>query len=112
MARSNTKYYRQIARGVLRWYLELDDSVVERLCSVGAVLNYQIDVELALRQLTEPEQEVLLLVHRDGVTAGDALRLAGVNHTRPDEYVTAVEVKLGRELQRRRLDDLVAYLNG
>jgi DNA-directed RNA polymerase specialized sigma24 family protein len=73
------------------------------------VIEYRLDVELALKSLAPEERTVVLFIHRDGLTARDAVKLAGVTHSRPDEYVTRVEVKLGREAQRRKLDDLVDY---
>lgn len=109
MARVGTRFYRSITASALRLYLELDRGVVQGTFD-SDLANYTIDVQLALKQLQPQEQKVILAVHRDGLTAKDAVRLAGVTHTRPDEYVTAIEVRLGRELQRRKLDDILSYI--
>ena len=109
MARVGTRYYRSIASSALRLYLELGGGVVQGTFD-SDIANYTIDVELALDQLKTQERDVIMAIHRDGLTAKEALRLAGVMHTRPDEYVTAVEVRLGRELQRRKLDDILSYI--
>jgi hypothetical protein len=107
VARSGTREYRQVAFTVLRWYLELDSDTVG---FDSSIVSYRVDVAHALAVLSAQEQQVLMSIHRDGLTAKDATSLARVTHSRPDEYVTAAEVKLGRELRRRRLEDVVEYL--
>jgi DNA-directed RNA polymerase specialized sigma24 family protein len=110
MARSGTRSARQVTSSVLRWYFELADSSIMNSDSDNSVVNYRIDVDRAMATLSDAERAVMLYVHRDGLYAKDAIKLSGVTHTRPDEYVTATEVKLGRELMKRQLDDLVQYL--
>jgi DNA-directed RNA polymerase specialized sigma24 family protein len=101
----------------MQMYLEFDSGIVRigntedgDVVFADELLNYRIDVELALKKLTPAERQVVLLVHRDGSTAAEAARSAGMNTPRPDELLAVTEVKLGREFQHRRLDDIRRYL--
>lgn len=105
-----------ITAAVMRWYTELESGRVRTAQGedifVPALVEYRADVSNVLRGLPEYDRTVLLLVHRDGLTHRDAVSCAGIQTRRPDSYVRQLETNVGRIFERRRLNDLQAYILG
>lgn len=103
---------RHITQWVLRWYYECEQGIIG--CHYGQafdvrILNYRVDVERVLHQLSREEQVVLALRHRDGLAIRDAVTLSGLHTTRPDTLIAALESRLGRTLLREGLSDITIY---
>jgi hypothetical protein len=118
-SRRGERYYRYITACVLQRYYELEDGVVGPERGLGAggptfdprVLDYRIDVERVLLQLTTAQQAVLAGVHRDGLSCADAVRSAGVVRTvRADDLVLRIEIDLGKKFERAKLMDIEGYI--
>jgi DNA-directed RNA polymerase specialized sigma24 family protein len=108
------RYYRRIAQSVLTYYCEIENGTI-RISDAGRIfderlINYRIDVEKVMAKFSPREQEAVLLIHRDGLTHADAVKLAGISATRPDWTIASIEVRLGRVFEESGLDDLVGYL--
>jgi hypothetical protein len=113
VAQHSTRYFRKVLQTALRWYFELEGGVIQT--DTGPVfdervLNYRIDVELALKPFTEQERKAIFLIHRDGLTQVQALSLAGIATERPDKTVDDIESRMGRALDRRRLAEFLQYI--
>lgn len=119
---SQSRYYRHVAEVVLSWYLELGSGVarigdpslggdVASEVFHDGLLNFKLDVESALSTLSRQELRVLLAIHRDGLSFPDATRLAGIQAHRPDSYVATLEVRIGREFERRKLSNISDYMS-
>jgi hypothetical protein len=109
-----SRYYRKVSQTVLRWYVELENGLIQ--ADSGSVfdervLNYRIDVELAMKPFDPREIKAVLLIHRDGLTHLTALRLAGINSNRPDKTVEDIETRLGKAFDKRRLSEFLAYID-
>lgn len=103
------RYYRQIAATVLQRYAEVETGHMgnefdERL------LNYRMDVEKALLAVSPKAQQVLLAIHRDGLSQEQACAQAGIGQTRPDSLVLRFEYESGKRFDRAGLSDIEKYL--
>lgn len=109
-----SRYFRKIAQTVLRWYAECEIGVIQTEQGPTfdeRILNYRVDVELALRQFDPREVKAIFLIHRDGLTHGQALMLSGIQSARPDKTVDDIETRMGRAFERRRLSEFLQYID-
>lgn len=114
MAQRSSRYFRKVSQTVLRWYSECEGGVIQT--DKGPtfderILNYRVDVELALKEFDRREVEAVLLIHRDGLTHAQALKLSGISSERPDKTVEDIETRIGRTLERRRLSEFLEYID-
>lgn len=113
---SRERILTHITAVVMQWYTELESGCIRtpqgESLFVPALVEYRADVANVLRSLPEHDRTVLFLVHRDGLTHRDAVTCAGVQTRRPDAYVRQLEASVGRIFERRRLNDLQAYILG
>ncbi len=109
-----SRYYRRVTQTVLRWYVELENGIIEtdngRVFD-ARVLDYRIDVELAMRSFDQREVKAILLIHRDGLSHVQALSLSGIQADRPDKVVEDIETRLGRAFARKRLSEFLDYID-
>jgi hypothetical protein len=108
-----SRYFRKVAQTVLRWYTECESGIIQT--DKGPtfderILNYRIDVELVLRKFDQREAKAVLLIHRDGLTHANALKLSGIESSRPDKTVEDIETRLGLAFERRRLSEFLHYI--
>lgn len=112
---SRERYYRQIASQVLLRYCESEDGMFSRNGETlfePRMLDYRVDVERVLdRECSSTQKQALLLVHRDGLTMADALRVAGLLVDYPSRVFALLEHQVGQAFARRGLDDLEGYLS-
>jgi hypothetical protein len=111
------RYFRQTTASVLKLYIEFEDGILPGDHTQGArfeprVIDYRIDIERILnRELTKQEQLVLFAVHRDGLTHSDAIRYARLEMpVNPYAFVSSLEIRLGKSLEKKKMLDLLAYL--
>ena len=108
---SGDAFYRKITASVLQRYCELEDGVLGKdLYFDPRVSDYRIDVERALRRLAPSHYDVLIYLHRDGLTQADAVRTAGIASLRPDLLVAQIEATTGKLLLSAGLVDIKSYL--
>lgn len=113
VARTNQRHYRQIARTVLRWYVELEDGLIQSEDGQKfdvRVIDYRIDVDKVLKKFPPADVMAVLLVNRDGITHAQAVHIAGIQTQRPDHYIEDVEIRLGQAFERLRLDEFLRYV--
>lgn len=113
VAHKNERYFRKIATTVLRWYTELEDGIIQADSGPtfdSRILDYRLDVDFVLRRFAPKEQQLILLIHRDGLTQAQAAQVAGFATDRPDEVVRDLEVRMGRAFDRHRLGDFLRYV--
>jgi hypothetical protein len=112
---SKERYYRTIATQVLLRYCESEDGMLTDNGETrfeSRMLDYRVDVDRVLeKECTLAERQVLLLVHRDGLTMADAIRVAGLMVPHPSRVVALLEHRVGQAFVRRKLNDLEGYLN-
>jgi hypothetical protein len=114
VAQSNLRHYRQMARTVLRWYVELEDGVIqtgEGQRFDARVLDYRIDVERVFKRFHPTEVKAVLMVNRDGLTHAQAVTAAGIQNDRPDRVIADIETRLGQAFERLRLDEFLQYVD-
>lgn len=104
------RYFRQVTATVMRWYVELEDGIIPGAAFDTRVLDYRIDIDRVVNNFDPPDREIILYIHRDGLTHNDALTHAGIAHDRPDVYVAGLEARLGRLFEKKRLSDIQMYL--
>jgi hypothetical protein len=114
VAHHRSRYLRKVSHTVIQWYVELEHGIIQ--AETGPVfdervLNYRIDVELALRGFDPREVQAIMMIHRDGLTHGQALALTGIQATRPDKAVEDIETRMGRAFERRRLGEFLHYID-
>lgn len=109
-----SRYLRKVAQTVLRWYLECEGGVLQTDRGPTfdeRILNYRVDVELALRRFDSRETKAIFLIHRDGFTHAQALTLSGIVSARPDKTVEDIETRMGMAFERRRLSEFLRYID-
>jgi hypothetical protein len=96
----------------MRWYTEFEDGIIPGCGFDPRVLDYRMDVEIALRGLTDIERNILMSIHRDGLTGAGAVRQAGLNVERPGALIASLETRVGQLFERKGLSNINLYLNG
>jgi predicted SpoU family rRNA methylase len=98
-------------------YAEVEDGMLPATREGGRsfdprLIDYRIDVQRLMdRELSVADQDVLMAIHRDGLTHADALAAAHITTTlQPYSYVAALETRMGRLFERKKMLDLVGYL--
>jgi hypothetical protein len=112
--KQRSRYFRKVSQTVLRWYAECEGGVIQTDRGPAfdeRILNYRVDVELALKEFDEREVKAILLIHRDGLTHAQALNLSGILSERPDKTVEDIETRMGRAFERKRLSEFLAYVD-
>jgi hypothetical protein len=111
---NKSRYLRRVTQTVLRWYSECDGGSIQTESGPvfdERILNYRLDVELALKGFDNREVQAILYIHLDGCTHAQALRLAGLVSERPDKTVEDIEVRMGRSFERKRLSEFLNYID-
>lgn len=103
-----------MARQVFRWYFELEDGRIQtnegpRFDS--RVLDYRVDVDLALRKFHPAEVLAIILIARDGLTHAHALKVAGIETDRPDGVIENIEIRMGQAFEKASLDEFLRYVD-
>jgi hypothetical protein len=114
VATDNLRHYRRTAQIVLRLYAELEDGFIQTVDGRifdERVVEYRIDVDLALRKFNPKDVEAVLLVNRDGLTHALAIASTGIKTDRPDRYIADVESRMGQVFARLRLDEFLNYVD-
>lgn len=114
MIQHKSRYLRRITQSVLRWYSECEGGTIQTDNGPAfdeRILNYRVDVELALKEFDPREVRAILLIHQDGLTHAKALSLAGILSARPDKTVEDIEIRMGRVFERRRLSEFLTYID-
>jgi hypothetical protein len=108
------RYYRQVTASVLNHYIEFEDGLVPGEAGdyfEPRIIDYRIDVERAVKaELGHQGFDVLLYIHKDGMTHAEALQMAGVYEKHPARHVIDLEKRLGKALVRKNLLDFTLYL--
>lgn len=98
----------------MRWFHEDSDGIVGTGYGIAfdhRLVDYALDVQRVLDKLSAEERLVLVRIHRDGVSYGDACMEAGLAVKRPDAFVSQLEAKIGRLLYVSGLADLSKYFS-
>jgi hypothetical protein len=113
------RYFRQVTASVLQFYVEFEDGMLPRNTMMDLsrgeyfeprIIDYRIDIERVLKTLGDDNVSVIMAVHRDGLTHGDAMLSAGMDPASANRYVAALEVKLGKAFERKNLLDFLQYI--
>jgi hypothetical protein len=110
----STRYLRKVSQTVLRWYSECESGIIQTDKGPAfdeRVLNYRVDVELALKGFDQREVKAIMLIHRDGLTHAQALNLSGILSERADKTVEDIETRMGRAFERKRLSEFLTYVD-
>lgn len=114
VSRTNLRHYRKVAQTVIRYYAELEDGVFQTEDGPrfdARLLDYRIDVDKVLKKFDPREVQAIMCIVRDGLTHGQAVKLAGIPTTRPDHIVEDIEIRMGQAFERLRLDEFLRYVD-
>lgn len=108
------RYYRQVAKTVLQNYIEFESGTLPGEFGdyfEPRIIDYRIDVERAITaEVGAQGLQILLDIHKAGMTHAQALLEAAVYEKHASRYVMGLEIRLGKSLERKNLLDFTTYL--